>query len=294
MAENKLTTMTDLGEIKSIDFVNKFSKNINDLLRLLGVTRRQELTNDLKIQTYKWTADVDTTAVAEGETIPLSKMTRAKDQEYTVTWFKKRRAVSAEAIARHGASRAITEADTRLLREIQNGIKEDFLAYLKKTKTKVKGKSLQQALANSWGKLTTFNEFEGSPLVSFVNPLDVAEYLGNTAVASDASNVFGFTLLQNFLGMQNVIVMPSCPQGKIYTTAVENLVFAYLNVAGGDLGGLFADFTDETGLIGVARDRHLNNLTFESVFFGANVLFAEIPDGVVEATIEAPTSAAAA
>lgn len=293
MAEAKLTTMTDLGEIKSIDFVNKFSKNINDLLRLLGVTRRQELTNDLKIQTYKWTADVGTTKTAEGETIPLSKMTRAKDQEYTVEWFKKRRAVSAEAIARHGASRAITEADTRLLREIQNGIKDDFLAYLKKTKTKVKGKSLQQALANSWGKLTTFNEFEGSPLVSFVNPLDVAEYLGTTAVASDASNVFGFTLLQNFLGMQNVIVMPSCPQGKIYTTAVENLVFAYLNVAGGDLGGLFADFTDETGLIGVARDRHLNNLTFESVFFGANVLFAEIPDGVVEATIE-PASAVAA
>lgn len=293
MAETKLTTMNDLGEIKSIDFVNKFSKNINDLLRLLGVTRRQELTNDLKIQTYKWTADVDNTKTAEGETIPLSKMTRAKDQEYTVEWFKKRRAVSAEAIARHGASRAITEADTRLLREIQNGIKENFLAYLKKTKTKVKGKSLQQALANSWGKLTTFNEFEGSPLVSFVNPLDVAEYLGTTAVASDASNVFGFTLLQNFLGMQNVIVMPSCPQGKIYTTAVENLVFAYLNVSGGDLGGLFADFTDETGLIGVARDRHLNNLTFESVFFGANVLFAEIPDGVVEATIE-PASAVAA
>ena len=26
MAEAKLTTMTDLGEIKSIDFVNKFSK----------------------------------------------------------------------------------------------------------------------------------------------------------------------------------------------------------------------------------------------------------------------------
>lgn len=294
MAEAKLTTMTDLGEIKSIDFVNKFSKNINDLLRLLGVTRRQELTNDLKIQTYKWTADVDTTKTVEGETIPLSKMTRAKDQEYTVEWFKKRRAVSAEAIARHGASRAITEADTRLLREIQNGIKDDFLAYLKKTKTKVTGKGLQQALANSWGKLTTFNEFEGSPLVSFVNPLDVAEYLGSTAVASDASNVFGFTLLQNFLGMQNVIVMPSCPQGKIYTTAVENLVFAYLNVAGGDLGGLFADFTDETGLIGVARDRHLNNLTFESVFFGANVLFAEIPDGVVEATIQAPTATAAA
>ena len=53
MAEAKLTTMANLGEIKSIDFVNKFSKNINDLLTLLGVTRRQELTSDLKIQTYK-------------------------------------------------------------------------------------------------------------------------------------------------------------------------------------------------------------------------------------------------
>ena len=77
----------------------------------------------------------------------------------------------------------------------------------------------------------------------------------------------------------------------MYTTAVENLVFAYLDVANGDLGGLFADFTDETGLIAVARDRALKNLTFESVFFGANVLFAEIPQGVVETSIEKPAAA---
>lgn len=51
MAEKNLNTMADLGDIKSIDFVNKFSKNINDLLKLLGVTRRETLTNDLKIQT---------------------------------------------------------------------------------------------------------------------------------------------------------------------------------------------------------------------------------------------------
>ncbi|MDK6294680.1 phage capsid protein, partial [Aerococcus urinae] len=30
-----------------------------------------------------------------------------------------------------------------------------------------------------------------------------------------------------------------------------------------------------------------------SVFFGANTLFAEVPEGVVEATIKAPTSTAA-
>lgn len=288
MAENNLNTMADLGEIKSIDFVNKFSKNIHELLTLLGVTRRETLTNDLKIKTYKWAVQLDDTNVGEGETIPLSKVTRTPDQEYTVEWFKKRRVTTAEAIARHGASRAITESDKRIMREIQNKIKDDFFAFLKKKPTKVKGVGLQKALAVSWGKLATFNEFEGSQLVSFVSSLDVANYLGDTNVSADASNVFGLTLLKNFLGMQNVIVMPSVPEGKIYTTAVDNLVLASLNVNGGDLGGLFADYTDETGLIAATRGREISNLTYESVFFGAMVLFAEIPEGVVEATIEAP------
>ena len=288
MAENNLNTMADLGEIKSIDFVNNFSKNINELLQLLGVTRRETLTNDLKIKTYKWSVDLDGTNPAEGETIPLSKVTRVLDKEYTVAWFKKRRVTTAEAIARHGAARAITESDKRIMREIQNGIKNDFFTFLKIKPTKVKGVGLQKALAQSWAKIATFNEFEGSPIVSFVSSLDVANYLGDTAVSADASNVFGFTLLKNFLGMQNVIVMPSVPAGKVYTTAVDNLVFAALDVNGGDLGGLFADYTDETGLIAATRGREISNLTYESVFFGANVLFAEIPEGVVEATIEAP------
>lgn len=287
-AENNLNTMADLGDIRSIDFVNKFSTNINELLTLLGVTRKMELSNDLKIQTYKWTTTLDKTNPGEGETIPLSKVVRTKDKDYAVSWFKKRRATTAEAIARHGVARAITEADTRVMREIQNGFKETFFTFLKTNPTKVTGEGLQKALAQSWAKIATFNEFDGSPIVSFINPLDAANYLGDTKVGADASNVFGMTLLKNFLGMQNVIVLPSVPEGKIYTTAVENLVFAYLNVNGGDLGGMFADFTDETGLIGAGRQRQLSNLTYESVFFGANVLFAEIPAGVIEATITEP------
>lgn len=293
MAEQNLNVMADLGEIKSIDFVNRFSKNINDLLTLLGVTRKESLSSDLKIKTYKWDVDLNNTNPGEGEIIPLSKVTRTLDKEYTVEWFKKRRVTTAEAIARHGASRAINESDNRIMREIQNGIKEQFFDFLKKKPTKVKGAGLQKALAESWGKLSTFNEFEGSPIVSFVSPLDVAEYLGDTKVLADASNVFGFTLLKNFLGMSNVIVMPSVPKGKIYSTAVENIVFAHLNVNASDLGGLFSDFTDETGLIAATRGREISNLTYESVFFGANVLFAEIPGGVIEATIEAAPAPAA-
>ncbi|HEM3013658.1 TPA: phage capsid protein [Streptococcus suis] len=287
MAETNLTKMNDLGEIKTIDFVEKFSTNIKELLQLLGVTRMLPLSSDMKIQTYKWEVVEKTDAVGEGEDIPLSKVTRKKAKEFTVEWFKRRRAVSAEAIARHGASRAIDEADLKLMRNIQNGIKKQFVTFLGANPTRIESTSLQKALAASWGKAATFEEFDGAPLVSLVNPLDVADYLGDTKVLADASNTFGMTLLKNFLGTENVIVLNAIPQGKVYTTAVENLVWAYLNVNSSDLGNLFADYSDETGFIAASRDRQLKNLTFESVFFGANTLFAEIPEGVVEATIQA-------
>ncbi|HFU4210434.1 TPA: phage capsid protein [Streptococcus suis] len=287
MAETNLTKMNDLGEIKTIDFVEKFSTNIKELLQLLGVTRMLPLSSDMKIQTYKWDVVEKTDAVGEGEDIPLSKVTRKKAKEFTVEWFKRRRAVTAEAIARHGASRAIDEADLKLMRNIQNGIKKQFVTFLGTNPTRIESTSLQKALAASWGKAATFEEFDGAPLVSLVNPLDVATYLGDTKVLADASNTFGMTLLKNFLGTENVIVLNAIPQGKVYTTAVENLVWAYLNVNSSDLGNLFADYSDETGFIAASRDRQLKNLTFESVFFGANTLFAEIPEGVVEATIQA-------
>ncbi|MGU7859900.1 phage major capsid protein [Streptococcus suis] len=287
MAETNLTKMNDLGEIKTIDFVEKFSTNIKELLQLLGVTRMLPLSSDMKIQTYKWDVVEKTDAVGEGEDIPLSKVTRKKAKEFTVEWFKRRRAVSAEAIARHGASRAIDEADLKLMRNIQNGIKKQFVTFLGANPTRIESTSLQKALAASWGKAATFEEFDGAPLVSLVNPLDVADYLGDTKVLADASNTFGMTLLKNFLGTENVIVLNAIPKGKVYTTAVENLVWAYLNVNSSDLGNLFADYTDETGFIAASRDRQLKNLTFESVFFGANTLFAEIPEGVIEATIQA-------
>lgn len=286
-AETNLTTMDDLGEIKSIDFVSRFEAGIKDLLALLGVTRLEPLSQDLKIQMYKWTTDVKSGNVAEGEDIPLSKVTRTKGPSHQVTFGKWRRAVSAEAIARHGASLAIDQADNKLLRQIQGGIKTQFTTFLGTAPTKINGVGLQKALASSWGKLSTFDEFDGAEFVSFVNPLDVSNYLGDTKVLADASNVFGMTLLKNFTGASNVVVLNSVPQGKIYSTAVDNIVLAYLDMNASDLGDIFVDFTDETGFISATRGRTLRNATYESLFMNAMVLFPEIPTGVVEATIEA-------
>lgn len=286
MADNNLNVMNDLGTIKSIDFVNKFQTNINDLLVMLGVTRKEPMTTDMQIKLYKWSTDMDTTAtVGEGETIPLSKATRKLDRTVQVSWIKKRRLVSAEAVARHGASVAIDQADGKILREMQNDIKKTFVNNLGSTNNKFNGTDLQTIIAKSWGKLSMMSEFDGSSLVSFVNPLDVADLLAGKPVQADASNAYGMTLLQNFLGAERVVSLASIPQGKVYTTAVDNIVLAYLNMSSSELSAYFVDYVDETGLLAVARDRNISNLTLESIFTGAMELFVEIPDGVVEGTI---------
>lgn len=287
-AESDLGTMDTLGEIKSIDFVNRFEAGIKELLTLLGVTRLEPLSQDMKIQMYEWTTTLKDGNIGEGEDIPLSKVTRAKDRSYQVTFNKWRRAVSAEAIARHGASLAIDQADNKLLRQVQGGIKTQFVDFLGTAPTKLKAEGLQKSLAKSWGKLSTFEEFDGAEFVSFVNPMDVANYLGDTKVLADASNVFGMTLLKNFLGASNVIVLNAVPEGKVYSTAVDNIVLAYLDMKTSDLGDIFVDFTDETGFISATRGRTLLNATYESLFMNALVLFPEIPAGVVEATITEP------
>ena len=287
MSETNLNTMTDFGEIAAIDFVEKFSKNVTDLLDFLNVSRREQLSRDQTFRTYKWETKIDDSTVGEGEEIPLSKVTRKVIKEHQLEWFKKRRSVSAEAIARHGRDIAVTRADGELMRKLQFGFETKFLGYLKAAPTKIEGEGLQKALTAAWAKLTSFNAFRGAEFIYFVSPQDVADFLGNTPVSAESSNVFGMTLLKNFIGIGGgaVVMLNSVPKGKVYATAIDNLVFDYLNVRSSDIGNQFAQFTDSLGLIGASRDVVQNRLTLDTVFFGANVLFAEVPEGVVEATI---------
>ncbi|MBZ5940832.1 phage capsid protein [Weissella cibaria] len=289
-AEVNLGKIGDLGAIKAIDFVNRFGTSINDLLTFLGVTRKLPLTTDMKVQLYKWETTLDTTNVGEGETIPLSTVKRVPDRDFEVSWLKKRRAVSAEAVTRYGADLAISQADQKLLREIQGGVKKSVLDHLAETTNKKDATDLQTALTLAWGELKSVAEFEDAEFVSFVNPMDVAKWLAGKPVQADASNAYGMQLLQNFIGADKVISLGSVPQGKVYTTATDNIVLAYLDLARTDLSAYFVDTMDETGLLAAVQDKTVSNLTLETVFMGAFELFAEIPDGVIETTLNAGTT----
>lgn len=288
-AEENLTTADDLGEVRSIDFVNLFGYSIEELLQVLGVTRRMSLDQDNKIQTYKYeTTMAADNAVGEGELIPLSKVKKLKGTAYEVPMHKYRKVTTAEAIRRVGANAAINETDQKILEEIQEAIKGQFFTYLAANPTKQDATGLQEALALGWAKAKTY--FKGNvSIISMVSAMDVAKYLGKAPIQSGASTAYGFTLLTGFLN-QTVLVFDNIPEGKVYSTAVNNLVLANVDVASSDMAIEFELTTDETGLVGVTHNTVKNNLTKETVVVEGVQLFAEIQNGVVETTIKEATT----
>lgn len=275
----------DLGKATSIDFVEKFAKNINELLKILGVYRKYPLSADCVLRRYKWTTVMADGNVGEGEEIPLSTVKREELPLEQLKWSKHRRKVTAESIARHGQQIAIIDSNNQIRRELQSDFNKNLVGYLGESPQKLKANSLQKALASISGKLQMIEEFDGANFVYFINPEDATDYLGDTAVGAGASNIFGMTLLGNFLGIGNIISLRGIPKGKAYGTAVDNLVLANLDMNATGLAGIFNFISDETGYISIGTETEMNTLTTDAVFVSVTQLFVEVPQGVFEATI---------
>lgn len=285
-AEQNLNVSADLGDIKSIDLVERFGYSIEELLEVLGITDRITLSQNAKIKTYKWTTTMAGEQVAEGETIPLSKAVRTPDKEYTVPLNKYRKVTTAESINDHGYDMAVNQTDEKILEEIQEDIKGSFFDFLSTAPTKQTTGTLQMAI--SLGRAKAKQYFPGNTeIVTLVNDMDVAKWLGATQIQSGPSTAFGLTLLEGFLN-QRVLVFDNIPEGKVYSTAAKNIKFASQGVAGNDLARAFNLTTDQSGLIGVTHGATLDNATLQTLAFQGNKLFAEILNGVVETSIVEP------
>ncbi|EAC8477284.1 hypothetical protein JH67_03005 [Listeria monocytogenes] len=288
-AETGITRAADLGEVKAIDFVNTFSNSIADLLQIMGVTRKIILNQDQKIVTYKTSVEKKDGNVAEGETIPLSSVKREKDKEYEVSLKKYRKAVTLEAIRRVGKAQALDDTDNLLLYQIQNDVKSDFFTFLNTAPTTQSFSTLQMALSQGWAKTRNlFKEFGSVPVIHFVNSFDVANYVGESSISSGPSTAFGFSLLQNFTGQGSVFIFDDVPQGQVYSTAANNIAWAYQSLSGNDLANEFNLTADQTGFIGMTRGTpRTDNATIETMILTGSKLFAEIPAGVVKTSIVA-------
>lgn len=281
----KLIKKADLARVREIEFTEMFGYSIKKLMEALGVTRKIAKQAGTVLKSYKATGTLEDGAVAEGETIPLSKYKTEAVNYKEITIKKWRKATSAEAITDRGYDQAVEMTTDEMLKDVQKGIRKDFFDFLATGTGTATGATFQAALAQAWGQLQVLFEDDEIGAVYFLNPLDVADYLATANITLQPA--FGMTYVENFLGLGTVIFNSSVPKGKIYATAKDNLVLYYIPVNGADLGEVFDFTTDATGYIGIHEEPDYTNMTASDTVINGMVLFAERMDGIVVGTISA-------
>ena len=282
-AEQNLIKSADLVRAREIEFVSMFGDSLKKLIEALGVTRKIAKQAGYTLKAYKATGTLQDGNVAEGELIPLSKYKTEAVAFDEITLKKWRKATSAEAIIEKGYDQAVEMTTDAMLKDVQKGIRTSFFSFLATGTGVATGATFQATLANAWGQLQVLFEDDEIESVYFMNPLDVAEYLGTAQISLQTA--FGMTYVENFLGLGTVILNSSVPQGKIYATAKNNLVLYYIPVNGADLNEAFSFTADQLGLIGIHEAPDYTNMTASDTVVSGIVLFAERIDGVVVGTI---------
>ena len=273
----------DLAKVRDVDFTERFSFGIETLMKMLGTTRKIEKKAGEVLKAYKVTGTLADGVVAEGEIIPLSKYSTTYEPIGEAVLKKWRKVTTAEAISEKGYGQAVNDTNAKMLKDIQKGIRSDFVSFLATGTGKAEGLGLQDAMAQVWGQMQVLFEDTAIETVYFVNPLDVADYLGAAQITTQTA--FGMSYVENFLGMGTAILASDVPKGKIYATAAENVVLYYVPVTSADMAQAFDLTADATGLIGIHTGATYDNLSAETVAASGVGLFAEKLDGIVVGTI---------
>lgn len=282
-AENNTIVKNDVARVRMIDFVIQFKGGIKKLVEALGVTRKIAVQEGATLKALKVTGTLESGAVAEGELIPLSHYQTEEVDVGEVKLNKWRKSTTAEAILKGGYDQAVGATTDKMVRDVQKTIRTDLFAFLATGTGTATGSGLQAALANAWGTLQVLWEDDAVETVYFLNPMDVADYLGTAQVTMQTA--FGMNYIENFLGLGTVFLNGSVPKGTFYATAKENVILYHVNVASGDIKSAFQLTTDETGYVGIreyADEDHacVNDLVMSGVTF-----FPERLDGIVKGTI---------
>lgn len=282
-AETNTIMQADLARVRVADFNLQFTGNLQKLTEALGVTRKIAVQEGATLKMLKVTGTLASGTVAEGELIPLSKYTTEEVAVGEVKLNKWRKGTTAEAILKGGYDQAVGATTDKMVKDIQKTIRGDLFNFMKTGSGTATGATLQAALANGWGKLAVLFEDDAVETVFFLNPMDVANYLGTAQV--DMQTLFGMNYIKNFLGLGDVFLNSSVPAGKYYATAKENIVLYYVNVGAGDIRSAFGLTTDETGYIGINEYADKDTARVIDLVMSGVTFFPERKDGIVVGTI---------
>lgn len=290
--DSNLITITD-ADVKTadIEFVRAFEDDFRKLVELLGLfapIRRQPNTTLTYYEVSGTLQSGDN--IGEGELVPLSKYEHSKEHIASLSWKKWRKATSLEAISKDGFDMAVTQTDAGMIKDIQKGIRTQLFDFLETGtgtitlggSSAVSASSLQETLANIWAQMNIdFESTDASPLY-FINPIDVAKYLGTATITNTGTVAFGMTYLENFLGMFPTILTTDVPAGQIITTPRENLHLYYADAAAA--GFNYTTF-GQTGYVGVYHQPDYDYNIFKTHAVSAIAPFCDYLDKIYKATI---------
>lgn len=283
-AENNLIKNSDLARVRQIDFVSQFGYNTKKLMELLGVMRLIPKQAGTMLKRHTVTGTLEDGSVAEGDIIPLSKYKTVDTPLKEIELKKWRKATSAEAILDKGYDQAVDETNDKMLQDIQGKIRTGIIGSLTiDGQPTASGANTQAALADAWGKLANIFENDAVETVYFLNPMDIASYLATAQIT--VQQAFGFSYVENFLGLGTVILNSGIAEGTFKATAKQNMVGYYVPANEADLAKAFDFVSDETGLIAVHEYADYDRLTADSTFLSGIEIFADNEAGVISGTI---------
>ena len=279
------TVANDVAPAISVDLASNLSEGIRSLAEILGVNDMYAMSAGTLVNIYKSKIKGSLRKQpASGETVPLTEVERtAVSPELSLDFYRK--VVTAQVIQKAGRENALYDTDRALIGAIRKSIKASFFTAISAgTGTVTAQTTFQKQLAQAWSAVHTYFEDVDSEPVHFVNPADVADYLGTATITTQ--NAFGFDYVEDFLGLGTVIFSASVTKGTVISTAKANLRGAYVP-ANGEVGTEFGMTADESGLVGICHKVNTSMAGIESLFMTGVKFYAEDLAGVFKGTMTA-------
>lgn len=270
--------------IKEIDFIERFQRNWDTLREILGIMRPIRKTPGTKLVSSKAKIVLQDGAVAEGDEVPFSQAEVIPVAYADLELRKYRKAVTAESVAKYGATIAVQKTDDALITELQTNILNEFYDFAKGGTLVSSYDTFQMAVSMAIGTVTDkFKKMrrDFSAPVVFVNTLDLYEYLGNAQITLQNAN--GVQYIKDFLGASVMIVTSEIDKGTVIATPADNIILYYIDPGDGDFKELGLDYTTgngETNLIGIHKEGNYGRVMGETHALMGLKLWAEYIDGI--------------
>ena len=268
---------------REIDFATSFSRNLEALLAVMGITRMIRKANGTVLKTKKATGTLQSGKVGEGESIPMSRY-EVKEQTWgSIEIEKYRKGVSLEAIAEKGYDAAVADTDEEFKADLQDVVFDKFYTMLKSGSMVDHQTTWQMAIAMAIGKVTDkFKKMKRTPtgIAVWVNTLDVYKYVGAADITLQTA--FGMQYIENFLGANVVFISSEIPENVVIATPLNNIIAYYVDPGDSEFAKAGLSYTTDptTGFIGFHIDGNYDRAISDMFAIMGVRLFCEYLDAI--------------